>query len=48
MIPASGPETSGGVTTLLPKTQKRLVPVPSHTFPAVLRKIASPAPRAVA
>ena len=48
VIPASGPELSGGVTTVSPNTQKMFVPVPSHTFPAVLRKIASPAPRSAA
>src|SRR6185312_7135340 len=43
VIPASGPELSGGVITLSPKTRKMLVPVPSQRWPAVLRKIASPA-----
>ena len=45
VIPASGPELSGGVTTSSPKTKKMLVPVPSQTWPTVLRKIASPAPQ---
>src|SRR6476659_5661993 len=41
VIPASGPDDSGGVITRSPKTQKMLLPVPSHTLPTVLRKIAS-------
>ena len=32
----------------MPKTQKMLVPVPSHTSPAVFRKIVSDASRACA
>ena len=44
-MPASGPALSGGVTTWSPKTKKMLVPVPSQTSPAVLRKIASLAPQ---
>ena len=44
VMPASGPALSGGVTIWSPKTKKMLVPVPSQTSPAVLRKIASLAP----
>src|SRR6476659_8214890 len=43
VMPASGPELSGGVTTVSSNTTKILVPVPSQRWPAVLRRIASPA-----
>ena len=42
------PELSGGVMIVPSITTKVFVPVPSHTLPSVLRKIASVAPRLVA
>src|SRR4051794_31362588 len=48
VTPAKQPADSGGVTTVPSKTQKTLVPVPSHRLPAVLAKIASLAPRSAA
>ena len=47
-MPSSAPESAGGVTTTPSMTTKTLEPVPSHSSPRVLPKIASDAPRALA
>ena len=44
-MPARHPVESDGVRTRPPCTTNTLVPVPSHSAPTVLAKIASSAPR---
>src|SRR5439155_277393 len=48
VTPRRQPEDSGGVRSTPAVTTKTFVPVPSHSSPRVLAKIASPAPAAVA
>ena len=48
VTPSRHPDDSGGVRSTPALTTKTLVPVPSHSSPLVLAKIASPAPASLA